>query len=97
MTALLGISSDTKGLAREIMRTLKYSYGESRRFIYTFSFFFIQDIAYGCFDAGSREARWIAEHGWAELTDFNDVEDANLLKMLMPSGQIKAGDNGLND
>ncbi|KAJ5810375.1 uncharacterized protein N7503_002593, partial [Penicillium pulvis] len=93
-TALLGISSDTKGLAREILRSLNYSYGESRRFVCTFSFLFIQDIAYGCFDEGSKEAIWVAEHGWAELTNF-DVEDANLLKRLLPPGQIKAGDVSL--
>jgi hypothetical protein len=91
-TVLLGITSDTKGLACEILRSLKYCYGKSRRFISTFSFLFIQDVAYGCFDQGSKEARWVAAHGWAELTNFDDIEDANLLERQLPLGQIKAGD-----
>lgn len=95
-TALVGISSDTKSLAREILRSLKYSYGESRRFIHTFNFLFIQDTAYGCFDEGSKEAIWIAKHGWAELTNVDDIEDANLLRGLRPPGQIKAGDGSLD-
>ena len=90
--ALLGITSDTKGLACEILRSLKYCYGKSRRFIGTFTFLFIQDEAYGCFDQGSKEAIWVAGHGWAELANFVDIEDANLLKRLLPRGQIKAGD-----
>lgn len=91
-TALLGVTSDIKGLGREILRSLKYCYGKSRRFISTFSFLFIQDVAYGCFNQDSKEALWIVEHGWAELASFDDIEDANLLQTLLPLGQIKAGD-----
>lgn len=49
-TALLGITSDIKGLAREILRSLECCYGEFSRFTCTVSFLFIQDVAYGCFD-----------------------------------------------
>jgi hypothetical protein len=91
-TALLGITSDTKGLAREVFRSLEYSYRRSRRFVYTFSFLFIQDVAYGCFDEGSKEALWVARHGWAELVNHDNIEEANLLKRILPLGQIKAGD-----
>ena len=88
-TALLGITSDTKGLACEILRSLTYCYGKSGRFISTFSFLFIQDVAYGCFDRDSKEAKWVVEHRWAELANFNDIKDTNLLRRLLPSGQIK--------
>jgi hypothetical protein len=88
-TALLGITSDTKGLASEILRSLTYCYRQSRRFISTFTFLFIQDVAYGCFDQNSQEAMWVARHGWAELANFDDIEHANLLKRLLPSGQIR--------
>ena len=90
-TALLGITSDTKGLACEILRSLTYCYGKSGRFISTFSFLFIQDVAYGCFDRDSKEAKWVVEHRWAELANFNDIKDTNLLRRLLPSGQIKVG------
>jgi hypothetical protein len=91
-TALLGITSNIKGLACEILRSLKYSYGKCRRFIFTSSFLFLQDTAYGCFDQDSQEAVWVARHGWAELANFDNIEDANLLKKLLPLGQIRAGD-----
>lgn len=91
-TALLGITSDSQGLASEILRSLKYCYGKSRRFVSTFTFLFIQDVAYGCFERGSEEALWVAEHGWADLGSFPDIEDANLLKRLLPLRQIHAGD-----
>lgn len=83
-TVLLGITPDIKGLAREILRSLTCSYSKSRCFIYTFSFLFIQDTTYGCFENGEREAIWIARHGWAELNGRWDVEDANLLRGLLP-------------
>ena len=86
-SALLGITSDIKSLACEILRSLKYCYGKSRRFVSTFTFLFIQDVAYGCFEPGSKEAIWVAEHGWAELESFPDIEDANLLKRLLPWGR----------
>lgn len=89
-TPLLGITSDTKGLACEILRSLTYCYRMSRRFISTFTFLFIQDVAYGCFDRDSKEALWVARHGWSELAGFDDVEHANLLKRLLPSGHIRA-------
>lgn len=88
-TALLGISSDMKGLACEILRTLTYCYGQSRRIGSTFSFLFIQDVAYGCLDPGSREALWLAEHGWAELANIPDIEDENLLKRFVGYGPTK--------
>jgi hypothetical protein len=46
-------------------------------------------VAYGCFDKGSEEAIWIAEHGWAERAKRDHIEEANLLKRLLPFGQIK--------
>jgi len=95
ITALLGITSDIKSLACEILRSLKYCYGQSHRFVYTFSFFFIQDVAYGCFDRSSKEAIWISEHGWAELVNLDDIKDANLLRRMLPLGQIKGGDVSL--
>ena len=90
-TALLGITSNIKGLACEILRSLKYAYGKCRRFIFTSSFLFLQDTAYGCFDRNSKEAVRVARHGWAELADSNNIEDENLLKRLLPLGQIRAG------
>ncbi|KFX89149.1 hypothetical protein O988_08742 [Pseudogymnoascus sp. VKM F-3808] len=88
-TALLGITSSIKGLASEILRSLEFCYGEFPRFIYSVSFLFIQDVAYGCFDKGSEEAIWIAEHGWAERAKGDHIEEANLLKRLLPFGQIR--------
>ena len=84
-TALLGITSDTKGLACEILRSLEYSYRTSRCFLYTFSFLFIQGVAYGCFDRDSEEAIWITRHGWADFAECDDIGDANLLKRRVPS------------
>jgi hypothetical protein len=87
-TVLLGISSDSLGLAREILRSLKYCYGKSRRFIFTFSFLFIQEVAYGCFAKDSEEARWFISQNWAGLGTLDDVEDTNLLRRLLPEGKI---------
>lgn len=89
-TALLGITSDTKSLACEILQSLKYCYGKFQRFIYTSSFLFIQDVAYGCFDQGSKEAVWAARHGWAELGSFDNIEEANILRKLLPVSNVKA-------
>ncbi|KFA51891.1 hypothetical protein S40293_04101 [Stachybotrys chartarum IBT 40293] len=44
-TALLGITSDMRGLAREILRSLTYSYRMSRRIIFSCGFFFIRDFS----------------------------------------------------
>lgn len=88
-TALLGITSDIKGLGCEILRSLRYCYLKSRRFIVTSSFFFIREVAYGCFDQDSKEANWLAAHGWAEFANLNDVEDANLVKTLSFSNKLK--------
>ena len=90
-TVLLGISSSLEGLACEILRSLGYSYRMSRRFVYTSSFLVISDVAYGCFDRESKEARWLVEHGWAELEGQDDVEDVNILNVMLPLGQIKIG------
>ncbi|PVH74919.1 hypothetical protein DL98DRAFT_575375 [Cadophora sp. DSE1049] len=90
-TALLGITSDMKGPACEILRSLRYSYRMSRRFVYTVSFLVISDVAYGCFDRDSTEARWLVEHGWAELESSDDVADRNILKVVLPLGQIRIG------
>ncbi|KFZ24795.1 hypothetical protein V502_00736 [Pseudogymnoascus sp. VKM F-4520 (FW-2644)] len=89
-TALLGITSDTKSLACEILQSLKYCYGKFQRFIYTSSFLFIQDVAYGCFDQGSKEAVWATRHGWAELGSSDNIEEANILRKLLPVGNLKA-------
>jgi hypothetical protein len=91
-TALLGITSDIQGLACEILRSLKFCYGKSRRFTITFAFLFIQEVTYGCFDKESEEAKWVAAQGWAELVNSDDIEDANLLKRLLPLGKIKFRD-----
>jgi hypothetical protein len=89
-TELLGITSNSERLAREILRSLKYCYGKSQRFIYTSSFLFIQDVAYGCFYQGSKEAAWAGRHGWAELGSFDNIEEANILRKLLPLGNLKA-------
>ncbi|KFY20334.1 hypothetical protein V491_03798 [Pseudogymnoascus sp. VKM F-3775] len=89
-TVLLGITSDIKGLGCEILRSLKYCYGKFQRFIYTSSFLFIQDVAYGCFNKGSKEALWAARHGWAELGSLGNIEEANILRKLLPLGNLKA-------
>lgn len=89
-TALLGITSDIRGLAHEILRSLRYSYRMSPRIIFSCSFFFIRDVAYGCFPRESEEAQWVIRHGWAESLDTECAEDMNLLKMMRPLGQIKA-------
>ncbi|KFY71966.1 hypothetical protein V499_07861 [Pseudogymnoascus sp. VKM F-103] len=89
-TALLGITSNSERLAREILRSLKYCYRKSQRFIYTSSFLFIQDVAYGCFYQGSKEAAWAGRHSWAELGSFDNIEEANILRKLLPLGNLKA-------
>ena len=89
-TVLLGITSDTLGLACEILRSLNYCYRMSRSFTITFAFLFIQEVAYSCLDRGSIEAEWAAAHGWAELVDSHDIQDANLLLRLLPMGKIKS-------
>lgn len=88
-TALLGIISDTKGLAYKILWSLKYYYRKSRRFKIISSFLFIQKVVYGYFDQGSKEAKQVAAHGWAESINLDDLEDANLLKTLLPPGKMK--------
>ena len=89
-TALLGITSDIRGLASEILRSLRYSYRMSRRIIFSCSFFFIRDVAYGCFPRQSKEATWVVRHGWAESLGTECIEDVNLLRTMPPLGQIKA-------
>lgn len=89
-TVLLGITSNTKSLACEILRSLTYCYGKTRRFVSTASFLFIQDIAYGCLEQGSKEAMWAARHGWAKFGSVEDYGDANLLKRLVPLGEMNA-------
>lgn len=88
-TAPLGITSDHRSLGREILRTLQYCYEQSPRFVYTFSFWFIQDVAYGCLEPDSKEAVWAATHGWARSGRSVHVEDTNVLRLLTPSGQIR--------
>ena len=88
-TILLGISSDTQALAREILRSLTYCYEKSPQLVGTFSFLFIQDVAYGCFCPHSKEGQWIVDHGWAKSSRFSDAEDVNLLKRLLPLGQVR--------
>jgi hypothetical protein len=88
-TVLLGISSDVQGLACEILRSLTYCYDKSPQLVGTFSFLFIQDVAYGCFDANSIEARWIFNHSWAKVAKSTDAGSANLLRRLLPLGQIR--------
>ena len=87
-TILLGISSDSPGLAREILWSLKYCYGKSRRFVFMFSFLFIQEVAYGCFAKDSEEAEWFISQKWDGLLTVDDIEDANLLRRLLPEGKI---------
>ena len=89
-TVFLGITSDARVLACEILRSLTYSYRMSRRFIFTCSFIIIQDTAYGCLDGDSDEALWAAQHGWANGPSSGDTEDANLLRRLPPLDQINA-------
>lgn len=89
-TSLLGISSDSLGLAREILRSLNYCYGKSRRFIFSCSFLFIQEVAYGCFSDDSEEAKWFVSQKWAGLITLDDLEDANLLRRLLPGSQNTA-------
>lgn len=60
-TPLLGISSDIKGLAHEIVRAYEYCHDDSRRFVGTFCIILPQDIAYECLDPNSREARFLFE------------------------------------
>jgi hypothetical protein len=88
-TALLGITSDIRGLAYEILRSLTYSYRMSRRIIFSCSFFFIRDVAYACLPRGSKEAKWVVRHGWAESLGTECIEDMNLLRIIPPLGQIK--------
>lgn len=88
-TILLGITSDIKGLAYEIMQSLAFSYRQSHRFIFTISFLFIQDVAYGCFNPRSQEAQWIAQHRWTEFAHYGDLRDLNILKRIGPLGKIK--------
>ena len=87
-TCLLGITSNVHDLAHEIMRSLSYSYERSPRFIFTCSFLFLQEVVYSCFDEQSEEAQWLMRHGWAEAANRHSPEDANLLRGLLPSGQM---------
>ncbi len=56
---LLGISPDTKRLAHEILRSMKYCYDKSQHFMGTFTCVFIFDVAYSCLDEDSREVTWL--------------------------------------
>jgi hypothetical protein len=44
---------------------------------------FILHVAYVCFDQDSKEAVWVASHGWAELESLDDFEDPNSLRRLL--------------
>jgi hypothetical protein len=59
---LLGLSSDVKALAREILRSMDYCYVQSGKFIGTYCILLSLDIANGCFDEDSREARWLSKN-----------------------------------
>jgi len=58
-TPLLGISSDIKLLAYEILRSIEYCSVTSQQFMGTFTCLFVIDIAYICLDEDSRESRWL--------------------------------------
>jgi hypothetical protein len=51
----------------------------------------IQEVAYGYFDQGLKEAKWVAAHGWAESVILDDLEDANLLKTFATFRQYEVG------
>ncbi|PQE10552.1 Fungal transcriptional regulatory N-terminal protein [Rutstroemia sp. NJR-2017a BVV2] len=56
---LLGITSDIKGLAHEVFRSIDYINSQSRQFMVSFTSLFIFDVAYYALDARSREAQWL--------------------------------------
>jgi hypothetical protein len=56
---LLGITSDIKGLAHEVFRSIDYINSQSRHFMVSFTSLFIFDVAYYALDARSREAQWL--------------------------------------
>ena len=51
----------------------------------------IQEVAYGYFDRGLKEAKWVAAHGWVESVILDDLEEANLLKTFATFRQNEVG------
>ena len=74
---LLGLSSDAKALACEILRSMDYCYVQSGKFIGTYSIFLSLDIANSCFDECSREARWLSRNA-----PKNEGYDCTRLRLL---------------
>lgn len=89
-TALLGITSDIKGLACEILRSLNIAMESLDALSIHLIYGSFKTYHTGVLIRGSKEAIWITEHGWAELADSDDIGDANLLRRLVPIGQIQA-------
>lgn len=58
---LLGITLDTEGLAREIIRSTEYCYVQSKHFLGTACVLFPLNVVYGVLGKESREARWLRE------------------------------------
>jgi len=68
---LLGITSDVRGLACEIIRSIEYCYIQSEHYLGTSCFVLPLDVAYGCLEKDSREAKWLQETKKIKLPKIN--------------------------
>jgi hypothetical protein len=88
-TPLLGISSDSRGLALEILRSMQYCSDQSGRFLGTFAAVFILDVAYSALERDSREAIWLWGKGvkGKRLQEGIDKEGSTRIEII-PSCQV---------
>ncbi|KAE9381020.1 hypothetical protein N431DRAFT_396345 [Stipitochalara longipes BDJ] len=88
-TPLLGINSNSKDLALEIIRSMQYCSDQSGRFLGTFAAVFILDVAYSALERGSREAIWLWGKGaHVYKLDNNTCAEVNMDIVMIPSCQI---------
>lgn len=87
---LLGLSSDTRSLAHEILRTVEFCSVTSHQFLGSFACPFILDVAYSCLEEDSRAARWLRGKVMLQSTTSRaDLRVGEVAISVLPNCQIR--------
>lgn len=82
---LLGISTDARGLALEIFRSIEFCEHQSRKFMGTFCILFPILYAQQCLGPNSREGKWLASLSKRRFESFKSIEADVRLSEGLPS------------
>ncbi|RDW62344.1 hypothetical protein BP6252_11777 [Coleophoma cylindrospora] len=93
-TPLLGITSDARGLAREIFQSLEYCHLQSKHHFGTFCLLFPVDFAYGSLGLNSRESRWLLGNNATEFARFGGYEPGTMNHKLVPQYRFNVPQSG---